>query len=466
MLKLISFIFFMILSFQNSAQQKLDKLTVEKIMRDPKWMGTSPSGTQWSFDGNYLYFNWNPDKNESDSLYYITRDNKTPVKATVAQKQNIMSENGVNWNLARTAYVYSRDGDVFFTDTKTNKTKRITHTTDAETNPQFSFNETKIVYTRSQNLFAWDILSGETMQLTNLQRGAADPQRTGGSNFSGGNFGSGGGGNQQNRPARDTTTQQEQWLKNDQLLYFQVLKERKDKRDKTDAYNKSLPKAKELRTINISDKGLQGVNLSPDGRFVGYRLTTQPANAKTTIVPSYVTETGFTTDIAGRTKVGAPLGTSEFYIYDREKDTVYAIRTDSVPGIKDLPDYVKDYPTQLERRNRNPVNRPVTFAGPSWSPKGTYAVLDIRSQDNKDRWIMLWSQETNKLKLLDRQHDDAWIGGPGIGFFGNTGWIDDNTFYFQSEATGYSHLYTINPATGEKKAFFLSSFFTTYQFIF
>jgi len=55
MLKLISFIFFMILSFQNSAQQKLDKLTVEKIMRDPKWMGTSPSGTQWSFDGGKCY---------------------------------------------------------------------------------------------------------------------------------------------------------------------------------------------------------------------------------------------------------------------------------------------------------------------------------------------------------------------------------------------------------------------------
>ena len=33
-----------------------------------------------------------------------------------------------------------------------------------------------------------------------------------------------------------------------------------------------------------------------------------------------------------------------------------------------------------------------------------------------------------------------------------SGWIDENTFWFQSEATGYSHLYTINVATGEKKA--------------
>ena len=51
--------------------------------------------------------------------------------------------------------------------------------------------------------------------------------------------------------------------------------------------------------------------------------------AKTTIVPSYVTETGFTTDIPARTKVGAAQGTSEFFIYDRERDTVFAIKIDS-----------------------------------------------------------------------------------------------------------------------------------------
>ena len=193
------------------------------------------------------------------------------------------------------------------------------------------------------------------------------------------------------------------------------------------------------------------MNVSPDGRFVSYSLIRQPTNAKTSIVPSYITETGFTTDIIGRTKVGAAQRSVEFFIYDRDRDTVWAIKTDSIPGIKDLPDYVKDYPKQLEDRKRRNANRAVSFAGLFWSPKGTYAILDIRSDDNKDRWLMLWDTTTTKLKLLDRQRDEAWIGGPGIGF-GGTGWIDDNTFWFQSEATGYSHLYTINAATGEKKA--------------
>ena len=50
------------------AAQKLDQLSVEKIMRDPKWMGTSPSNTFWSNDGSTLYFLWNPDKSPADSI--------------------------------------------------------------------------------------------------------------------------------------------------------------------------------------------------------------------------------------------------------------------------------------------------------------------------------------------------------------------------------------------------------------
>jgi dipeptidyl aminopeptidase/acylaminoacyl peptidase len=55
--------------------------------------------------------------------------------------------------------------------------------------------------------------------------------------------------------------------------------------------------------------------------------------------------------------------------------------------------------------------------------------------------------------LLDRQRDEAWIGGPGIetSATGNAGFIDNNHFYFQSEASGYSHIYIVDVATGVKK---------------
>ncbi len=423
-LVVINLLFF---TFTSLAQPKLDKLTVEKIMRDPKWIGTSPSNVYWSADGNSLYFNWNPDNSPSDSIYFITLTNHNPVKATIAQKQNIVPGYSTVWNTNRTACVFPKDGDIFFKDIKTGNTKRIIQTTETETNPVFSFGDKKIVYTSNMNLFAWDIGTGETMQLTNIE--SKDPE------------------------VKATSTTEEQWLKNDQLQYLKVLKERKDKRDAADVYNKNLS-PKELRSINIGDRILQELGISPDGRFVNYRLTKNSPDAKATIVPNYVTESGFTSDIRGRTKVGEPQNKSELFIYDRRKDTVFAIKTDSLPGIHDLPDYVKDYPQKFEQQIKTPPVRPVTIGDISWSPNGTHAVLDIRSLDNKDRWLMVFDPGTAKLKLLDRQRDEAWIGGPGTGGFSgiNTGWVSENTFWFQSEVTGYSHLYTVNVENGERKA--------------
>lgn len=427
MYKKICFAFVSFISI-TSWSQSLDKLTVEKIMRDPKWIGTSPSSPQWSADAKTLFFNWNPDKATADSVYYITLDNKTPVKATAFQKQNMLPGNSPEYNKARTAHIYSKDGDVFYKEIKTGKTRRITETIESETNPQFSFQDSKIIFTRNQNLFAWDINSGETQQLTNLKSGTA---------------GSNGPSSKSNNG-----NSQEAWLKRDQLRYFEVVRSRKEKKDKADTYTKDT-KPKELRSISIEDKILQGLSISPDGQFISYRLSKPSTNAKSTIVPNYVTESGFTTDIPARTKVGAPEASSEFFIYDRQRDTVFAIKTDSIPGIKDLPDYVKHYPKQLEEETKKTATREVIISGPYWATHSKYAVVDIRSQDNKDRWLMLWDTATKKIKLLDRQRDEAWIGGPGM--FGSLGWINETTFWFQSEMTGYSHLYTMNVVTGEKK---------------
>lgn len=433
-------------SFTSFCQQKLDKLTVEKIMRDPKWMGTSPSNVEWSDDGKYLYFNWNPDKAPADSVYFISLNDHRPVKASVEQKRHEVTSDNIRWNVALTAFVYEKDGDIFLKDARSGQTRHIVQTTEREMNPQFSFNDTKIVFTSNQNLFAWDIATGEIMQLTNLQSMATTNQSSQGSPQSRSLKG-----NRNSDIVSDSL--QEEWLKNDQLQYLQVVKQRKEKKEATDAYNKSFAE-KELKEIDISNHILQGLTISPDGRFISYRLTKPVTNAKSTIVANYVTETGYTTEIPGRTKVGSPQSSSEFFIYDREKDTVLEIKTDSIPGIRDLPDYVKDYPQKFKNRIKNPPVRQVTIWNISWSPKSGHAVVDIRSKDNKDRWLMMMDTSSKKLALIDRQRDEAWISGPGVGVFDglHTGWVDENTFWFQSEVTGYSHLYTANLKTGEKKA--------------
>lgn len=427
------------------------QLTVEKIMRDPKWIGTSPSNISWSPDSRSVYFNWNPTGAVSDSTYYYHLSGGEPQKAGYfeAQKINAMSTAVYNSNYSQ--FVYTYRGDLYLADARSGKTIRITQTEESESQPRFIMKDEWVCYNRNQNLYAWNIHTGVTQQLTNITRGAetaaAVPAFGGGRGGQGGGFGGRAGNGGGNAAAAGNV--QEEWLKQEQLKLMDVIRERKEKRDERTAFLKTHKESDTLKAIGIGDKTMQGLQISPDGRFVTYRLYQPPANAKNTIVPDYVAESGFTTDIPGRTKVGAPMGRYDFYVYDKERDTLMTVPTDSIPGITEVPDYVKDYPKKFGNR-RTPV-RQVTIGGPYWNESGSYAVVDVRSQDNKDRWIMGLDAANGKLVPLDRQRDEAWIGGPGIN--GRTiGWINDNSFYFQSEATGYSHLYVYDLSSHIKKA--------------
>jgi dipeptidyl aminopeptidase/acylaminoacyl peptidase len=403
-------------------------LTVEKIMRDPKWIGTSPSDPLWSADGKTLYFKWNPDRAPADSLYYITSENKIPQKATVFQKQDIVYARDTRFNANLTMYVYAKDDDLFMVNNKTGKTKRITQTTQKESHPAFSFNDTKVIYLNNDNVFAWDIFNGGIIQLTNFQKGNAPPATD----------------------SNKRSNSQEEWLKKDQLQWMEVLKERKEKKDATAAYEKTLLQKKILKPIYTGNKTISRITVSSNGRFITYVLSKAAGNTQKTIIPDYVTATGFTQDIHGRTKVGVAPDSSRLFVFDREKDTVIAVKTDSIPGIRDWPDYAKDYP-QLWKKETKHKPRTVHISGISWSPKDNYAVVDIDAYDNKDRWLMKLDAATGALSLLDRQRDEAWVGGPGISS-ANTGWINATDFWFQSEATGYSHVYIVNVVTGKRTA--------------
>jgi dipeptidyl aminopeptidase/acylaminoacyl peptidase len=409
---------------------QLGPLTVEKIMRDPKWIGTSPSNLQWTADGKYLLFNWNPEKATTDSLYYITPTATVPQKSNWVFRKTAITENQIKYNIAHDQYVYAQDGDIYLVQVKTGNRRRITQTVFTESNPQFAFNDQKVVYTREQNAWAWDIQTGSTSQLTNFQTSSP--------------------------PAASATprnNQQEKWLQQEALENSTVLQRRKKKKDLADSMLKQFQKEKLLRSVPLDGKNLSMLAVSYNGQYISYRLITN-APGKSTIVPSYVTESGYTEDLAARTKVGATQNTQALFVFDCEKDTIHTVKTDSIPGIRDLPDYVKDYPAIYNEKSKNPPLRAVNFINTNWAPTGNYAVVEARAQDNKDRWLLLLDGATGRLSLLHRQRDEAWIGGPSAGGFPvfNSGWVNDDLFWFQSETNGYSHLYTINIKTKEKKA--------------
>jgi dipeptidyl aminopeptidase/acylaminoacyl peptidase len=406
--------------------QTLGELTVEKIMRDPKWMGVAPTNLNWSPDGKTLYFNWNPVNAPSDSLYKITLQNRTPQK--VSKKERLSLASPGTYNKLYTKLIYEKNGDIFLLDVLSNKVTQVTNTVSRESAPQFSGDEKKIIYAYDQNLYSWEIGTGNVAQLTDFRKGKKSSTPAG--------------------------TDQDKWLKQDQLAYMQVVKERYNKQEAT-RKNQKAEQPKRPKEIYIDDKSVDQPRLSPDGNYVTFRLS-KSANAKSTIVPNYVTASGFTEDIPARTKVGAPLTATELFVYDLARDTVLQVKTDDVPGITDVPAYRKAYAEKTttdkgkdEKKEKKPQSRPVSFSGIVWSEDGKQAAIQLRAVDNKDRWIMLLDLATQKLTLADRQHDDAWVGGPGSF---SLGWINNNELWFVSEETGYSHVNVYDVATKTKRA--------------
>ncbi len=400
-------------------------LSIDQIMLGDRFTGFSPENVFWGEDNKTIYFSWNPTMDTLSSLYKVVLPNGKPEKVSLEEQRKMVGNGEYSKDYRRK--VFGRNGDVFLLDLTSGKEQQITNTFDNEGSPRFTGDGKGLTWVSNNNLYHWDSATGSIAQLTNFR----------------------------NTPARPTPKplEYETWLKEDQLDLFEVLSWRKGQRDIRDRQNKAL-EVKRAREINYGSKFLSGLQASPDLRFVTFRYTKR-AEPKSTDVPNYVTESGYTTDLTARSKVGTPQDTYEFGIYDRTRDTFYMVDTKKLEGIYNKPAFLKDY-----HKGEKPYNpkydkpREVSFANVLFSDDGK-AVISLRAQDNKDRWIVLIDLLTGQLKQLDRQHDDAWIGGPGVSGFGGAsiGWLPDNEhLWFQSEETGFSHIYTVNVKTGVKKA--------------
>lgn len=388
-------------------------LTIDTIMRDPAWMGVSPTNPFWSEDGERLYFTWRREGDTADSLY-VSHRSTAPVKVSLLEQKKLPSRFG-DYSRDYSRKIYSRSGDIIVLDCKRGLETPLTQTLAFEGNPRFLADERFIVFERENNLFIRDLSTGLERQITNLRQGAkpTDPSKT---------------------PLQQFLTKQQQEL-------FDVVRKRKQEADDRKKRQESL-EAKKPQPFYTGQKSVQALSLSPDAKFVTFMLVQQAQDAKRTIVPNYVTESGFTEDLPARTKVGESQSSFELYVFDTEKDSTRRVMTGSLPGIMPA---VRD-----TTKGKTPTARGTFFAGPYWSESGHQAMMQVFSQDNKDRWITLLDVEKATLSVtLDRQTDSAWVGGPGIVSFGSPdndaiGWMPgEQRVWFISEADGWAHLYTV-----------------------
>ena len=414
------------LCLTSSFAQELGELSVQKIMRDPAWIGHSPDNFYWGENSGQLFFNWNPDNNPEDSLYTYVFSEDEIIPIPHEQEMSFPDRNGV-YNKARTEKLFIRNGNLYLSEIKTENIEPLIESSQRISNAGFLSNEEEIFYVIDNNIFSWDRETGKTLQLVEFSKEAEPKEKSA------------------------KKSDKEEWLNNQQLELISVLKEKKEKKEKSDEYKESI-KSEGIPTVYLDGKRLIESNVSPDGNYVIYRLYISPNGGDNTIVPDYVTESGYTKDLNARSKVGGEQAHMELGVFNLKTRENKIVSIDEVDGLKQVPEFWSDYP---ERKEEDFETRKMIFQSPLFSEDGKYTIIDARATDNKDRWLFLLDPETAKLDLIDRQRDEAWIAGPGVGYAwgGSTkGFLADNkTLYFQSEESGYSHLYSVDLSKSKKK---------------
>lgn len=401
------------------------QLTIETIMQKTEfWRGAEPSEIVWGTDNQTLYFNWNPEKDTLSSLYRITLKDLTPAKVSREQK-SLLPERGISYDLDYRRAAYVRKGDIFILDLKKNIERQLTAFAGRESAPTFSTDGHWVNFQYNQNLFRVNTETGLMEQMTEFVTGEerVDRKKQG----------------------------QAQWLENQQMELFEVLQEKKAIQKARDFRQTGEEENTPLK-IYLGKERAGNMSMSPSGNFIAYTTFNQGGGDPTSVT-HFVTESGYTEEQAARTKVGSPVIQVKLFLYDRLNRKVMAVKTDSLPGITDLPDFWADYPDRKPAPDKVEP-RQVSLSVPIWNMTHDQAIVIARSHDNKDRWICILNAVDGKLTSVDRQRDEAWIAGPGIsGFGGSTGWMADNrTIWFQTEETGYSHLVLLDTENGQKRA--------------
>ena len=398
-------------------------LTVKEIMAHGDTLRRAlPMPLGWDERGDAFYFRWNPGvRVPSDSLYRIRRGQTAPEPVPYADRRRGVETFG-GWGHGDLTYspdfarkVTTRGGDVIVIDRSTGAELRLAETSARASGARFAPSGRAVVYRQGDNLVRHDLESGAIRQLTDIRSGTA--------------------------PARPAPSAQQGVLSRQQAELFGVVRDRIVERAAREASAEADRRADATpRPLYLGGKTLGQLAIDPSERFVAYSLGT-PAGATNTQVPAWVTESGYVEDLTARPKVGQPLGSPELWIQDLRRDTTVRVDLTRLPGADAAPAFRREYGDTARAR------RALTAFGPSWSPDGRVAVLDIRAQDNKTRWIARLDAETGALTVLDTQQDDAWVRG------GETGWMPGgHTFWFLSEASGYAHLYTVDAATGAVQA--------------
>ncbi len=387
-------------------------LTVESIMRGPALVGYPPSGLRWSADSSELYFEWRRPGEDEASTWVAGRDGGEPRKLGDDARKLVPPAAGGQWDQAQRRVVFVEAGDIVLLDAVARSRQRITRTAGSESGPRWARRDTAVTFVRDGSLYLVPVASGLVEQVVDVQ-----PRK---------------------RETRETDSQKYLKAEEEKLIGFtrEAIEKRKAAEEK---------RKKEAPPLFETEEGQAVVDaaLSPAGGHVFLLVNERPGGAKTADTPSYVTESAYSEMIPGRATVGDAQPRRRLAILNLATGrTVWADA--SFAGKRQA------VQAPAQGGDRKEVDREVGWGMPLFPPDGALAVAWVRAADFKDRWIVAVDAESGKSRVIDLQHDDAWVSEGGFGPSGarNAGFLADGTrLFFTSEKDGWMHLHVVDAST-------------------
>jgi len=383
--------------------------SIANMMRGPEVYGREPQQVRWTPDSRWIYFQWLPpgtDWREAPKPYRVRAEaGARPEQVTTAHMDSVgplLAAGAQSPDRARKVVAW--DGDLYLVDGARSAARQLTATLDAERQPSFSADGRRVYFVRDNNVYSLDLDGGLTRQLTDVRTGDA--------------------------PAEPKPPEpQRGFLEQQQLELLETVRDlaRADSLQRAERMRRDSARVAPLhlgRTERVSN-----LAVSPAGTALLLTTSVPSTQARQTIVPNYVTRSGYTEDLNVRTKVGDAQNAGRVAFMRLPQGTVQWL--DVIPATNDA----KPAP---------PSN--VQLLG--WNQTGDAALVMAVTQDFKTRYIHQVNAD-GTLATLDVLTDTAWVAGP---CFGCGGWIDEGrTAWFVSEADGFAHVYTVPKGGGAKR---------------
>jgi dipeptidyl aminopeptidase/acylaminoacyl peptidase len=423
-----------------AASAATSNLTLEKIMADPDWIGSPVASPYWSADGRTIYYSL---KRSGSPIIDLHRVDPNSLKDQVVEPAAMAGADGPPvYDRAAKRAAFVRNRDVFVRDLASGRLTQITRSPQSKRAVRFSADGRLLTFRAENDWFVHDFSAGVTAPAA-IVKAEKDPDAA---------------------PKPDD-------LRELQMRTFSSLRKLHDEAEIKRKHDEELQRADVTRNVLPfylgEDVVIRDTELSPDGHWL--LVITAPksyAKGMEGKLTRYVTESGYEEFETERLRVGRnPPAPQSLMLLNLVDHSAHALSLDVLPGIFDDPlkavreENAKANPATIGQSS-SPASAPAEAkkgrgiwvvsserdgapVGVVWSNDGGAVGIALFSIDNKDRWIATVDLAKYELIPQHRLTTSEWIADRSFNKFG---WLNDNrTLWYESEETGYGHLYEKTP---------------------